>query len=348
MPGSILVVTFDTATGLRTGRLIGSTLLEAAAVVSGKIGSGIIGAIHFAPFTSGYVVLGQGAGVTPVYGFPPAGVPGDETITSAKLTSGAVIGDRIAYAGIFSGRLASGAVGTAELLGDQIVASAKIAANVIATPHIANQGLLSSVFGANVIATPHITNQGILSASFGAGAIGGAHVANQGLISANFATGVIGHALVTDYGIISGKVASGAITEQGLASGISIDIAETSIEPGYRAKQGISGLACVYIAAMSGNYVDTALAISGYMPAIGITLAPIASGQLGNIIYAGRAAAPSSVVSGQYRKQVFVGASGQLTLTPPSATGNCQQIIGVVKDDDEVMLFPEPGYIEIA
>jgi len=343
---SILVMTFDTATGIRTGRLVGTTLIEDNAITSAKLGSGIIGPIHFAPFTSGYVVLGQGT-ATPVYAAVPAGTPADESITSAKLASGAVIGDRIAYAGIFSGRLASGGVGTPELLGNAIITSSKIATNVIATPHILNQGILSASFGANVIATPHIANQGLLSSVFGAGAIGGAHVANQGLLSANFAAGVIGHSLVTDYGIVSGKIASGAVTENELVSGISIDIAETSIEPGYRAKANISGLACVYVAAVSGNYVDTALAISGYMPAIGITLVPIASGQLGSIIYAGRAAGPTSVISGQYRKQVYVGTSGQLAVTPPSTSGYCQQIMGVVKDDDEVMLFPEPGYIEI-
>ena len=317
---SILVVTFDSATGIRTGRLIGSTLLEDNAVTSGKIAANAIWTGHIT----------------------------DLAVTSAKLAAAIIsLLGSVADGAITSSKIASGVVGGVHIA-DATITSSDIAANTIGGIHILDGSILSGDIAANVLATPHIANQGILSASYGANVIGGAHVANQGLTSSTYGAGSVGGTHIADLGITSGKYAAQSITEGVLVSGISIDIAETSIDPGYRAKLPISGLACVYVANMSGNYVDTALALSGYMPAIGITLAPIASGQLGSIIYAGRATAPASVVSGQYRKQVYVGASGQLAVTPPSATGNCQQIMGVVKDDDEVMLFPEPSYIEIA
>lgn len=44
MPGSELVVTFDTATGIRKGRLIGTTLIEDKAVTSAKLAEAGIGA----------------------------------------------------------------------------------------------------------------------------------------------------------------------------------------------------------------------------------------------------------------------------------------------------------------
>lgn len=318
---SILVVTFDSATGIRTGRLIGSTLLEDNAVTSGKIAANAIWTAHIT----------------------------DLAVTSAKLAATLIasIEAGVADGGVTSAKIASGAVGGVHIA-DAAITSSDIAINTIDTTHILNQGILSASYGANIIAAPHIANQGLLSANYGAAAIAGAHIANQGLTSSTYGAGSVGGTHIADLGITSGKYAAQSITEGVLVSGISIDIAEMNIEPGYRAKAEISGLACVYVANISGNYVDTALAISGYMPAIGITLAAIASGQLGSIIYAGRADAPTSVVSGQYRKQVYVGTSGQLAVTPPSATGNCQQIMGVVKDDDEVMLFPEPSYIEIA
>lgn len=273
MPGSILVVTFDTATGIRTGRLIGSALLEDGAVLSGKIGSGQV--------ASGNLTAALIASIE-------AGVA-DEGVTSAKLASGAVIGDRIADAGIFSGKLASGSVGPWSVLGNAIIISSKIA------------------------------------------------------------SGIIGDTLLKDFGLLSGKYASGSITEQALVSGISIDVAETTKEPGYRAAVIMSAYDPVYVAAVSGNYVGIAIALSGTMPAIGIAGANIASGSLGDINYGGRAPALASVVSGQYGRPVFVGASGTgLTMTPPSTSGYCQQIMGAVKDDDEIFLFPEPGYIEIA
>jgi hypothetical protein len=110
-----LVVVYDPATGLRGGTLVNTSLLQDNAVTSGKIGSGAIGPIHFAPFTSGYVVIGQGASATPVYGFPPAGTPGDGTVTSSKIASGAVGTPHIAGQAITSALVAAGLIGQAAI-----------------------------------------------------------------------------------------------------------------------------------------------------------------------------------------------------------------------------------------
>lgn len=280
MSGSILVVTFDTSTGIRTGRLVGSTLLEDQAVTSGKIASGIVGTVHLR----------------------------DLNVTSAKLAAAII-----------------GLLGTVT---DGAIISSKLASGIVGSVHLADEAVKSGDIGANVIATPHIQNQGILSASIGAG--------------------IIGDALLQDFGLLSGKYASGSITEQALVSGISIDIAELTKEPGYRAAAGISSYSPVYAAAISGNYVGMALAQSGSMPAIGLAVVTIASGDLGDINYGGRAAGPTAIISGQFGRQVYVASGGGLGMTPPSASGWSQQIMGAVKDDDEIFLFPEPGYIEIA
>lgn len=324
MSGSILVVTFDTATGIRTGKLVGSTLLEDGAVLSGKIGSGQVASGHL----TAALIASIEAGVA------------DEGVTSAKLASGAVIGDRIADVGIFSGKIASGAIGPSTLLANAIIISAKIASGIIGWPHIGSEAILSGHLGSGQIASGHLV-------SAIAGLVGS--VADGGVTSAKIASGIVGDTLLKDFGLLSGKYASGSITEQALVSGISIDVAEITKEPGYRAAAIMSAYDPVYVAAVSGNYVGIAIALSGTMPAIGIAGANIASGSLGDINYGGRAPAPASVVSGQYGRPVFVGASGTgLTMTPPSTSGYSQQIMGVVKDDDEIMLFPEPAYIEIA
>lgn len=302
MPGSILVVTFDTSTGIRTGRLVGSTLLEDNAVVSGKIGSGQIASAHL----TATLVASIEAGVS------------DEGVTSAKLASGAVIGDRIAFGALVSGHFGSGQIASGHLVS-------------------AIAGLVGSV-----------ADGGVTSAKVASGIIAGVHIKDGSILSGEIGAGAIGDTLLKDFGLLSGKYASGSITEQALVSGISIDISELSQDPTYRAKQLISAAYCVYVAAVSGNYVDIALAVSGRMPAVGIMGANTLSGQIGVINYAGRAAAPTSVVSGQYGKQVFVNTSGLITVTPPSTSGYCQQIMGAVKDDNEIMLFPEPGCIEIA
>ena len=123
---AVFCVTFDSSTGQIKAQKVGSDQIGNGAVLSAHIGAGVIatphianqgllsasiaaqvGAAHFytPPFTSGYVIIGQGSGVTPVYGSPPAGAPGDNTITSAKIASGQV-GDGHIYPGsIISGKI---------------------------------------------------------------------------------------------------------------------------------------------------------------------------------------------------------------------------------------------------
>lgn len=284
---SILVVCYDTSQGRYLVQKIGSAQLSDNAVTSGILGSGIIGPIHFAPFASGQVIIGQGPGVPPIYGTPVATVA-DESITSAKLASGAVVGDRIAFGAVLSGHI-----------------------------------------GANVIAAPHIQNQGLQSANYGVGSIGGTHIA--------------------DFGLVSGKYASGSITEQALASGISIDIAETLQEPTYRAATLISAYLAVQFSA-SGYFSHSQAGAINTMPAIGITTANIASGQLGAIQTKGRITNPDWDFSGHIGELVWVGTSSEVTLMVSSlmVSGVCQQRLGKVAGGSTIFLSPDMTFIQLA
>ena len=137
--------------GLIAANVIATPHIANQGILSASIGVQI-GAAHFytPPLTSGYVIIGQGSGITPVYGAVPAGAPGDNTVTSSKIASGQVGDGHIYPASIISG---------------------KIAANIIATPHIANQGLLSSVYGAASIGGVHIATASITSGKYGAASI---------------------------------------------------------------------------------------------------------------------------------------------------------------------------------
>ncbi|MBU0847381.1 hypothetical protein KKH23_09385, partial [Patescibacteria group bacterium] len=107
----------------------------------------------------------------------------DGAIVSAKIGVGAVGGPLIQNLGILSGKLASGSIGATALLADAIVTSAKIGANVIATTHILNQGILSASIGALVVGTPHVTALAIVS---GKVASGGLSPLSSGKIWAGF------------------------------------------------------------------------------------------------------------------------------------------------------------------
>jgi len=272
----------------------------------------------------------------------------DGAITSGKLASGIVGTVHLRDLNVTSAKLAAAIIGLLGTVADEAITSAKLASGAVGGNRIWTGAIVSAHIGANVIGGIHILDGVVVSAKIGTGVVGGVLLQDAGVLSGKIAANAIGGDTVWNWGITSGKYASGSITEQSLVSGISIDIAETVEDPGYRAREAISSFCCVFIAGMSGNYVGIAKALSGSMPAIGITAAAITSNALGVIKYGGRVAAPTAVVSGQQGKPVFVGSDGQLKITPPSTSGYCQQIMGAVKDDDEIFLFPEPGYIEIA
>ena len=245
-------------------------------------------------------------------------------------------------------------IGSAQIA-DLAITSALIAANIIATPHILNQGLLSSVFGANVIATPHILNQGILSASFGAAIIAQPHIANQGLLSANYGAASIGGAHIAAASITSGKYGAQSITEGDLASGISIDISEVAQEPNYRAADLISAFMAVQFSA--SGYFNLARPNSlTTMPALGLAATTITSGLIGTFQYTGRMTNTTADLSGVANWNfsgyegdlLFLISGGYLGRTPPALSGDCVQRIGKIVASQTIFVRPELQFVQLA
>lgn len=320
MPGSILIVCYETSTGKYLAQLAGSAQISDGAITSGKIASGIVGTVHLRDLavTSAKVADALIASIE-------AGVA-DESITSAKLASGAVIGDRVAIDGIVSSH---------------------IGANVIGGIHILAATIVSSKIGPNVIAAPHILNQGILSASIGAGEIGGAHIKDGSIVSSEIGANAVGGAKIWPYGLVSGKYASGSITEQALVSGISIDITEISQEPSYRAEALILAFLGVQFS-ISGYFNYAQAADVDTMPAVGLAIADIVSGAIGTFQHQGRMANPNWDFSGHVGELLFLGTSSQVTLTAPITSGESVQRVGKVISPTTVFVRPELQYIQIA
>lgn len=318
---SLLVAHYETSTGQWYFQKVGSAQISNAAITSALIASGAVGGMHLAggEIASSHLTSALVAGIE-------AGVA-DGAVTSAKIASGAVGGVHIANA---------------------TITSSDIAANTLGGIHIINQGLISANFGTNIIATPHIANQGILSASFGANVIGGAHVVNQGLISANFAAGSIGDGHIADQGIVSGKYAPGSIIEDNLVSGISIDISEVGQEPTFRAQNEVSGYLGVYFSA-SGYFNYAQAATVTKMPAVGIAVGDITSGQIGTIHHTGRITNAAWNFSGYVGALAFLGTSSEVTLMVSGLmiSGRCVQRMGEVIWEDAVFLRPEMTFAQI-
>lgn len=107
---------------------VGMPHIYPGAVISAKIASGIVGTPHLRDLNVTSAKLAAA-----IIGL--LGAVADEAITSAKLASGAVIGDRVAVDGIVSSHIGANVIGGIHILAGAIV-SAKIGANAIGTPHL--------------------------------------------------------------------------------------------------------------------------------------------------------------------------------------------------------------------
>ena len=342
------VVIFDTVTGNWLVKQAGSAHIADLAVVSGKLGVGSV--------ISGAIASGQIAGAHIAA----------QGILSANIGTNILATAHIANQGILSASVGANILATPHFAAQGIL-SASYAGGSVANAHIANQGILSSAIGTNILATPHFAAQGILSASYAGGSVANAHIANQGLLSsaigtkilatphfldqgilsASIGAGAIGHSLVADRGIISGKVDSGAITEAGLASGISIDISETSQEPTFRAAlSGILAMEAVVFTA-SGYFNWARAAQSGQYPAVGLMAAAPNSGALGTILTVGRVANTGWNFSGYIGQPLYLSTSSQVATTPPSASGNVVQRVGQGISQVSMFLMPNPLTFQI-
>jgi len=347
---TILAITYDSSTGTYRAGKIGTAQIADLAITSALINIDAIGKEHIRDLNIVSAAIGANEiGKEHIR---------DLNVTSAKLTAALIasIEAGVADGGITSAKIASGAVGSVHLM-DSAVKSGDIAANAIGGGHIldgsltyaelANATLVSAKYGANEIGTPHILAGGILSAAIGVDEIGKEHIRDGEIVSAAIGAGEIGDALLMDYGVVSGKVASGAITENELASGLSIDISEMVQEPSYRAEDLISAYLGVQFS-ISGYFDFAQARVATTMPAIGITTANILSGQVGTFRYQGRMTNPNWDFSGYVGKLLFLGLSSEVTLTAPTASGDCVQRIGKVVDADTIFVRPELFYAQIA
>lgn len=245
-------------------------------------------------------------------------------------------------------------------ISDAAITSALIASGAIGPTHIANEAVLSGHIGSGQIASGHlvsaiaalvgtVTDGGVTSAKLASGAVGAVHIADGAVASGEIAANAVGGAKLWDYGIISGKYASGSITEGALASGISIDIAEVSQEPSFRAQVPISGFLAVQYS-VSGYFSHAQAADSDTIPAIGVTTDFINSGQIGTFQYQGRMTNAAWDFSGYVGSLLFVGTSSEVTLMVSGLmiSGRCVQRLAKVADADTIFLKPELSFAQIA
>jgi len=232
-------------------------------------------------------------------------------------------------------------------IADGAITSGLLASGIVGTVHLADGAVTSAKIASGQVGGPHIYPSAITSAKIASGIIAGVHIKDGSILSGELGSGIIGDTLLKDFGLLSGKYASGSITEQALVSGISIDIAEVGQEPSYRAGALISAYLGVQFST-SGYFNHAQAADVDTMPAVGLAIANIASGQIGTFHYQGRITNPSWDFSGYVGSILFLGTSSQVTLTAPSTSGECVQRVGKVIDPTKVFLRPELAFVQVA
>lgn len=335
---SVLAVAYDTTSGKWYVQKLGADQLSPGAIISGLLASGAIGSLD-------QIANNLFAGVAGLGKFADGFWSGSTAL--GKLGAGLFTADtdgrgKFANAFMVSSLIGAGAIGGGLIRNNDIL-SGKYASQSIRTADLGLGQVVSSIIGANIIATPHIANQGILSAAIGVGAIG--------------------HTLLRDAGIVSGKLASASIdiaaipdsliTEAKLASGISIDIAESLSEPTTLAAEPIDAHACIlFLSGYGGKRIGMARAGDpNRMPAVGkigaTTIASGASMTTNPLLSYGRQTSP--ILSGNAGRLAYVGTSSLVTVTPPSTSGSAIQVMGQVADNDgSIFLMPQPFSIQVA
>lgn len=270
--------------------MVVSGSIASGAVTSGSLASGSVGRFELA---SGAVNSGHiGSGSLQGF-FGATRHVASGTIGSFDLGSGAVVAGSVGSGAIVSGNIASGQVGGFAL------ASGAVASGGIAS------GTVQGFFGA----TRHVASGTVGSFDLGSGAI---------------TAGSVGSGAV-----VSGNIASGQIADFHFASGAMIDSATWLIEDKFISAEAISGGRAVAFN-QSGAIQIAMAAVSGRMPAVGVSVGNITSGQTVTFFTRGKVFNTILNFSGWMNQPVYVGASGDLVASgAPILSGNIQQIIGV-------------------
>lgn len=300
-------------------------------IFSGDVASGQLGSEHLAAAAVRNVNMGADA------------------ITASNIASGQVRSGKIGDASVTSGSIASGAVGRMHLasgavnsghIADNAVVSGSIASAAVGQMQIASGAVSSGRLG--VTGAPNGTK--FLRDDFSWQTAGGGAVNSGDIGSGKVASGTIGGFFGPTRHIQSGTVGafdlgSGAVMANQIGSGVVTPYAATVAGVQWSTAEMISGGMCVAVA--SGGFLRVANpALSGAMPAVGIVTEDTLSGQPApHVKYFGAIVDTRlpiySFSSGKWNGPVYVGNSGQPSMSQPTVGGSIVQVIGNMDGADQ-------------
>lgn len=379
-PGPMWLQSGDIASGQ-----VGFGHLANASVQSGTIASGSIGrfalssgAVNSGDVSSGSILGSLGGGALTI----ASGTIGPNDFGSGSVQSGAIASGQITNFKLGSGAINSGHIGSGAVLGAAGGGARTIASGTIGPNDLGSGSILSGAIGSGQVGQFHISSGAITSgrlgvagtpngtqflrddftwgstgaASITSGSVGSGAIASgavQGFFgpTRDIASGTIG---VFDFGsgaVTAGAMGSGAVTSGNVASGIIIDYSRITQEDRLTTAEAISGTRAVAIST-SGNLIIAMANFSGRMPAIGVVVDNVTSGQAAKVYRQGLILANSNAsgagfnFSGHVGGQIYVDISGTVISSPP-ASGQVQ-VLGTANSVSGAVLGTPPNdYTEL-
>lgn len=349
--------------GVRSGA-IAAELIVSGALASGQIGSGQIGTDHILDTSITSRKIAQNA------------------IGPGHLASGAITSADIADQSIFSSMIASGQIGTAHLTEASVISSiiasgvvgrSLVASGGIGSGHLAGASVLSGAVGSGQMGDLHtlLRNEGPLRGRTISGdAQAMARVASGGQTDLEAALGEVRLGAMEDIGVrdirhpdpsageairvwdelafLKRPTFGVPIVSAGIASGqIGLDhLAVPRLRQQYEAGEVVSGFVGVKFTA-SGVFGFARASDPDRMPAFGVAGGSLAAGSVGPIAYVGEITNAGWNFSGSVGARLYLGMSGELTTTSPSASGAVVQRIGQVRSPDTILIAPDPFTAQI-
>ena len=196
---------------------------------------------------------------------------------------------------VYSGDIASGNV-----------AAPHLASGAVGSGHVASGSVIGSIPGGG---SAHMIASGsVMQYNFGSGVVNSGHLASGAVIGqAGYGTFTIASGTISTFDLASGAAA----TRSHFGSPFLVGTAWTAVT-----EEAISGVRAVQIS--QSGYIRIAMAsVSGRMPALGVVVDNVASGQSCTVYTAGPFQFTSGMinVSGVFGQPVFVGRSGQISRT---------------------------------
>jgi hypothetical protein len=169
------------------------------------------------PTISQPLVYVESANVIFVYPYRPTNlivngtasvVPGDNTVTSAKIVNGTIVTADLADDAITSAKIADDAI-TSALIADDAVVTAAIADDAITSALIADDAITSALIADDAVVTAAIADDAITSALIADDAVGADQLAASAVVTASIVDDSVTQAKIADDAVTLAKMASG-------------------------------------------------------------------------------------------------------------------------------------------